>query len=96
MNLTIWIQLSYSSFFIIQTLVAYLESIDLILEAINILNGDILASNLLLHLLQPLVKLVQVLVCLPELLLDGLLEEKKVSGVKRNEAAGHATCRELN
>ena len=96
MNLKILIHLSYSKNVIIQTVVAYLESIDLILEAINILNGDILASNLLLHLLQPLVKLVQVLVCLPELLLDGLLEEKKVSGVKRNEAAGHATCRELN
>ena len=88
--------MSHSSFFIIKTVVAYLESIDLILEAVNILDGDILASNLLLHLLQPLVKLVQVLICLPELLLDGLLEEKKINGVKRNEAAGHATCRELN
>ena len=54
-------------------MVCYLQCIDLILQSVNILNRDVLTCNLALNLLQPFVQLVQILVGLPELLLDGLL-----------------------
>jgi hypothetical protein len=53
-----------------------LQCIDLILQSIDILNRDVLTCDLTLNLLQPFVQLVQILVGLSELLLDGLLHGK--------------------
>ena len=52
---------------------SYLECVDLILESVDILNGDLLTCDLAFNLLEPFVQLVQVLVGLPELLLHRLL-----------------------
>lgn len=59
--------------------ISYLESVDLILKSIAILDGYLLAGDLPLHPLQPLVQLVQVLIGLAELLLDGLLRTEMIS-----------------
>ena len=52
------------------------ESIDLVLESINILLRNILTGNLSLNLVQPLVKVINVLRSLSELLLDSFLHRK--------------------
>ncbi len=50
-----------------------LKCVDLSLELIAVLPGDLLAGDLPLHLVQPAVERVEVLPGLPELLLDRLL-----------------------
>jgi hypothetical protein len=59
------------------TVATHLESVDLCPELVAVLPGHILAGNLSLHLVQPLVQAVQVLARLPKLLLHGLLRGEK-------------------
>ena len=63
-----WFHFSWNS------LAAYLESIDLVFEAINIFIWDLLTGNVSLNTVQPLVKIIQVLASLSELFLHCLLK----------------------
>ena len=51
----------------------YLEGIDLILQSLQILLGDALAGDLSLHLIQPLVQVIDILRRLTEFLLHRFL-----------------------
>ena len=51
----------------------YLEGIDLILQSLQILLGDALAGDLSLHLVQPLVQVIDILRRLTEFLLHRFL-----------------------
>ena len=57
----------------IRLFINYLHRLDLVVETIILLAEDILAGDLALNLVQPLVQVVQVLSGLAELLLHGLL-----------------------
>ena len=52
----------------------YLECVDLILEPVDILNGDLLTCDLAFNLLKPFVQVIYIFCGLSKLLLDGLLK----------------------